>query len=329
MYSDFYGLSAKPFQLTADHRFFFDSKAHHRAMAYLRYGLTQGEGFIVVTGGIGTGKTMLVRNLFGELDQARFVAAQLVTTQLEAEDMVRTVAASFGLAHAGQTKAALLASLESFFKARQAEGKRVLLVVDEAQGLPVRSLEELRMLSNFEHGGRPLLQSFLLGQDELKRTLRHPHMEQFRQRIIAAYHLRPLDRQETEEYIAHRLARVGWNGDPAVDETAFDRVFEFSGGTPRKINTLFDRVLLFGYLEGLHGLDAAAVGAVIDELREELWPETSGDGPISPSPGTVDLDDRLASLEREMLTLRRILAKDHRLLNQALKRAAGQRQGKD
>jgi len=314
MYRDFYGFTAKPFQLTADHRFFFNSTAHNRAMAYLRYGLKQAEGFIVITGGIGTGKTMLARNLFGELDRARFVASQLVTTQLEADDLVRTVAASFGLAREGLPKGELLGHLERFFKERQAEGKRVLLVVDEAQGLPARSLDELRMLSNFEHEGAPLLQSFLLGQEELGRTLRRPDMEQFRQRIIAAFQLRPLDRQELERYIVYRLRKVGWKGDPEITPAAFDTIFDFSEGVPRKVNSLCDRLLLFGYLEGLRRMDAPEVSTVTEELRGEYWgaenPASTATHEVVRGPASGgELDERLDSLELEIAALKRVLAR--------------------
>ena len=226
MYDEYYGLSGKPFQLTPDHRFFFDSQGHHRALAYLRYGLEQGEGFIVITGGIGTGKTILVRALFDELDGRSIMAAQLVTTQVEPEDMLRMVCASFGLAHEGMNKATLLHNLEVIARTRFAEGRRILLVVDEAQNLPARSLEELRMLANFQVEGRSLFQSFLLGQEELRRTLQSPNMEQMRQRIIAAYHLEPLSSEETQAYIRFRLDRVGWSSDPELTSDVFVEVFE-------------------------------------------------------------------------------------------------------
>ena len=160
MYDEFYRLSGKPFQLTPDQRFFFASRVHHRAMAYLRYGLEQREGFIVITGPIGTGKTMLVRTLFSELNNREVMAAELVTTQVGPEDMLRMVCASFGLAHEGMNKATLLHNLEVIARTRFAEGKHILLVVDEAQNLPEQSLEELRMLANFQVDGRSLVQSF-------------------------------------------------------------------------------------------------------------------------------------------------------------------------
>ncbi|MCU0766271.1 MAG: XrtA-associated ATPase [Gammaproteobacteria bacterium] len=325
MYEGYYKLAGKPFQLIPDARFFFNSKSHKRAMAYLRYGLKQGEGFIVITGDIGTGKTMLVRNLFSELDRDEVVAAQLVTTQIEAEDLLRLVSAAFGLPHDDVSKATLLRNLEVFLRTRRAEGKRILLVVDEAQNLPKRSVEELRMLSNFQEDGRALLQSFLLGQIELNHTLQGEGMEQFRQRIIAGFELRPLDREETELYIKHRLERVGWAGDPEFTPAAFDRVFAATGGVPRRINTLCDRVLLFGSLEEKHRMDDEEIGLVSDEIANEVGrsgargaaraaaPLSGGQDPVG-----GDVRERLAQLESEVARLRRQVQRDSRLLRQAL-----------
>ncbi len=269
MYEKFYKLSAKPFQLSPDPRFFFGSQGHKRAMSYLRYGITQGEGFIIITGGVGTGKTTLVRALFEGLAKENVVAAQLVTTHLEAEDMLRMVAASFGLAHEGASKAAILKNLETFLQARAREGKRVLLVIDEAQNLPVSSLEELRMLSNFQVDGRALIQSFLLGQEEFKSTLHLPELEQLRQRVIAAYHLEPLGAEETREYIKHRLTLVGWQKNPAITAGAYTLIHQYTQGVPRRINTFCDRLLLFGYLEELSELSDKHIKEVIAELKQE------------------------------------------------------------
>lgn len=270
MYESFYGLQGRPFQLSPDPGFFFGSRNHRRAMSYLRYGLTQGEGFIVITGDVGTGKTTLVKTLFSDLSKENIVAAQLVTTQLEAEDLLKMAAASYGLAYEGLSKTTLLRNLEAFFIARAREGKRVLLVVDEAQNLPPASLEELRMLSNFQLAGRALLQSFLLGQNEFRKILQGEGIEQLRQRIIASYHLNPLDKDETKSYIYHRLQRVGWRDDPQFDDASFELIYQHTAGVPRKINTLCDRLLLFGYLEERHVIDVEVVQAVIDELNSEV-----------------------------------------------------------
>lgn len=269
MYESFYKLSTRPFQLSPDPRFFYGSPGHKRAMSYLRYGLTQGEGFIVITGDIGTGKTMLVNTLFDDLSKENVVAAQLVTTQLEAEDTLRMVAASFGLAHEGLDKATILKNLETFMTSRMRQGKRVLLLVDEAQNLPPRSLEELRMLSNFQLGGRVLFQSFLLGQAEFRNTLQAKGLEQLRQRVIAAYHLEALDEEQTRAYIEHRLRTAGWQDNPKFTEAAYSAIYKYSRGIPRRINTLCDRLLLFGALEELRDFDAAEIKTVVEELKNE------------------------------------------------------------
>ncbi|MDO9190267.1 MAG: XrtA-associated ATPase, partial [Sulfurimicrobium sp.] len=247
MYEQFYGLKAKPFQLKPDPNFFFGSKGHKRAMAYLEYGLSQGEGFIVITGEVGAGKTTLVRNLFRNLESEKIIAAQIVNTHLDSDDTLRMVASAFGLPYEDATKASLLTRLEQFLRACDRQGKRALLVVDEAQNLSPRTVEELRMLSNFQTDDKSLLQTFLLGQPEFRRTLLSDDMQQLRQRVIATYHLGPMDATETRSYIEHRLHTVGWHGDPSVSDEAFSAIYDYSGGIPRKINTLCDRLFLMGY----------------------------------------------------------------------------------
>lgn len=271
MYEAYYHLQAKPFQLTSDPRFFYSSKGHRRAMAYLVYGVHQGEGFIVITGEIGAGKTMLASALARKMASRNLVLAQVVSTSLEADDLVRMVAAAFGLPQ-DNSKAVLLNRIEQFLIACQRQGKRVLLLVDEAQNLPPRSVEELRMLSNFVCADKPLLQTFLLGQPEFRRTLQSPEMEQLRQRVIASCHLGPLDGAETEAYIVHRLQTVGWRDDPSFGRDTFDAIYQHSGGIPRKINILCDRLLLMGRLDEKHAFTVKEVTAVIGELQQEYTP---------------------------------------------------------
>ena len=308
MYISFYGFSAKPFQLSPDPRFFFGSSVHKRALAYLRYGLSQGEGFIVITGGIGTGKTTLVHSLFSELDKNNVIAAQLVTTQLEADDLLRMVVAAFGLPHKDLSKAVLIKHFEDFLKACARDGKRILLVVDEAQNLPERSLEELRMLSNFQVGDAPLLQSFLLGQEEFRTSLQAPGMEQLCQRVIASCHLNPLSEAETAEYIKHRLHVVGWQGDPEFTEDALAAIHHYTEGVPRRVNVFCDRLLLYGFLEELHTFTDSAVRTVGDEFDQEMYSSRySSTREIISSPlansNSSDFDERFSELERSVAAL--------------------------
>lgn len=324
MYEAFYHLRAKPFQLSPDPNFFYGSKGHKRAMSYLEYGLHQGEGFIVITGEVGAGKTTLVRHLFKKLQGENLVAAQLVSTQLDADDMLRMVAAAFGLPHEDNHKATLLKRLENFLINCQNLGKRALLIVDEAQNLSPRAVEELRMLSNFQSQEKSLLQSFLLGQPEFRFTMASEGMQQLRQRVTASYHLGPMDRQDTREYIEHRMRTVGWNHDPHFTEDAFAAIHEYATGIPRKINTVCDRLLLMGYLEELHQIDAAAVNEVVGEIKTEMavpYTEPTGINPVSfgaNSPvaqikqleldaNLAGLDKRLGQVERSVVTMLKLM----------------------
>jgi len=274
MYEAFYGLTGKPFQLNPDPAFYYASRGHKRAFAYLQYGLFQSEGFIVITGEVGAGKTTLVQSLLEQLDPRRVVAAQLVSTQLDADDLLRAVAAAFGLQIKSVEKAQLLLELETFLVALTAKSQRALLIVDEAQNLSQRAVEELRMLSNFQLGEHALLQSFLVGQPELRDTMRSPQMQQLRQRVLASYHLGPLDREDTKAYVEHRLKHVGWSGNPSFDQGAFDSIYVASHGIPRQINTVSDRLLLSGYLSEKRAFDANDVKTVVKEIQDELGVET-------------------------------------------------------
>ncbi len=272
MYESYYGLTSKPFQLNPDPNFYFGSKQHRRAQAYLEYGMHQNEGFIVITGEVGAGKTTIVRGLLEGLDAERVVAAQLVSTQLDADDTLRLVGSAFGLRTKDVAKSDVLMSLEAFLISMATKGKRCLLVVDEAQNLTARAVEELRMLSNFQYGNQALLQSFLIGQPEFRQILQSPNMMQFRQRVIAACHIGPLDVVETQAYIEHRLKLAGATTLPAISADAFEAIFKASSGIPRRINSVCDRLLLFGFLNQQKGFEAADV----EEVAREIFEETGG-----------------------------------------------------
>ncbi|MBD8676967.1 ExeA family protein [Sphingomonas sp. CFBP 13720] len=267
MYDDHYGLNGRPFQLTPDPAFWFDTATHRKAMAYLGYGLSQGEGFIVVTGEPGTGKTTLVGHLMATIDPVRLNVIHIVTTQIEADDLLRLVAAGLDVDHAGLTKAQLLAAIERGLHDVARSGRRTLLIIDEAQSLPVGSIEELRMLSNFQAGGYALLQIFLLGQPEFRQRLHgSDRLEQLRQRVIAMHHLDPMAPEEVGPYLTHRLGVVGWDGRPDFSVGALNALHRWSGGIPRRLNQLAGRVLLHGAIEGIDRFEARDVAQVVEDL---------------------------------------------------------------
>jgi len=273
MYEAFFGLSCKPFQINPDPNFYYASKQHRRAKAYLEYGVQRNEGFIVITGEIGAGKTTVVRGLLDSIDASKVVTANLVTTQLDAEDTLRMVASGFGVRAKELPKSDLLMALEAFLVNQTTQGKRCLLIVDEAQNLTPRAVEELRMLSNFQLGQQSLLQTFLVGQPEFRSILQSPDMQQLRQRVTATCHIGPLDPAETQGYIEHRLKCAGASPDrPHFDAAAFEAIHAASAGIPRRINLITDRLLLLGFLGNKDAFGLEEVNEVVSELDEEVAP---------------------------------------------------------
>ncbi|MGR8930577.1 MAG: XrtA/PEP-CTERM system-associated ATPase [Gammaproteobacteria bacterium] len=326
MYDGFYNLNQKPFQLTTDPDFFFQSSVHKRALAYMHYGLTQGEGFVLVTGSPGTGKTMLVKSLIKNLNKDKLLIGVMVTSHVGPEDTLRLIASTFGFQYLHNDKASLISSFEKFIVEKAREGRRLLLIVDEAQNLPKQSLEELRMFTNLDINGSSVFQVFLVGQAELKHTVYASDMEQLKQRIVSTYHLESLDVEETKEYILFRLQRAGWKGKPEFHTGIFAHIHKFSGGIPRKINTICDRLLLFGYLEELNVLDSDAVEKVILEVQDEMRFEDEGQQALSsqarPLHGIdgdeVTIEERLMKLERDVVDLQNSVSKEKALLRKAI-----------
>lgn len=270
MFDTFFGLTGRPFQLTPDPGFYFESLTHRKALSYLGYGLAQGEGFIVITGEVGAGKSTLVAHLMATVDPNLLTAAQIVTSKLGGEEVVHVVAQAFGLAVEGHDKASALGAIESFLHEEARAGRRCLLVVDESQNLSIEALEELRMFSNFQLGSHPLLQTLLLGQPEFRETLHnHPGLEQLRQRVIATHHLDAMEPGEIQPYIEHRLALVGWTNNPAFDPRVFAGLYDASGGVPRRINQIANRLLLLGAVEERRDIDMAMLDQVVDELKRD------------------------------------------------------------
>jgi len=270
MFEGFYNLRADPFRLTPDPHFAFGHPTYAKALAYMRYALESGEGFVLITGSPGTGKTTLIEDLLAKLEPEKVLTARLTSTQVEADDLLRLVGYSFGLDAEGADKATVLRRIERFLREHAQDGRRVLLIVDEAQGLDATALEELRLLANLQAGAHPLVQVFLLGQERLRDVVRESGMEQLHQRIIAACHLTALNAEQTQAYIEHRLRRAGWSDHPAISLGAYRLVFSVTQGIPRRINLVAGRLLLHGSVEQKHELGGEDVRLVVQELHEEL-----------------------------------------------------------
>lgn len=275
MYETTYKFTGSPFQLTPDTRFFYSSRGHSRAIAHLTFGLAQGEGFIIVTGEVGAGKTMLIERLLSQFNRDTYVVARINTTQVSGDDLFRLTAAGFGATELEVSKATLLLQFEAALRSHRLARRRCLLIVDEVQNLSLTALEELRMLSNITDGGQTLLQTILMGQPQFRPMLASPDLDQLRQRVLASYHLGPLTRAETRTYIEHRLTTVGWHDNPRWEDAAFAAVHAYTGGIPRRINRLCGRVLLYSALETAGTITTAMVLRTAEELAKDL------DGPLA------------------------------------------------
>src|SRR6185503_4912407 len=298
MYTSFYKLRAEPFLLTPDERFYFESSVHSQAMAHLTYGLKRGEGFIVITGDVGAGKTTLVKRLIATVDPTKVIAAHVVTTMLSGHDLLRMVASAFGLKDLPADKSGILLRLQEFFDITHRQGRRALLIVDEAQNLSESALEELRMLSNFQVQNAAPFQSFLVGQPQFRRIIASPDLEQLRQRVIASYHLGPLNSLESGNYVLHRLKQVGWNGDPSFPMSAIGAIHQHTGGIPRRINALGNRLMILGYLDELHSFSAEDVNRVASDLANENEPpEAPASTATASQAGAGDVDALIRRLD--------------------------------
>ncbi|MET0087429.1 MAG: AAA family ATPase [Sedimenticola sp.] len=273
MYEAFYGLTTEPFRLSPDSSFCYQHTSYKKAKSYMQYALHRGEGFVMITGRPGTGKTTLINDLTSDFGDESVVCASIVSTQLQADDLLRMVLFNFGLDVDTDHKSVLLQRLETFLTNLQHEGRRPLLIIDETQDLSGSALEELRLLTNLQQNNKPLLQIFLVGQEGLREMVLQPHLEQLHQRIIAACHLQPLNQETTGEYVKHRLSQANWQNDPAIDEEVYPLIFKFSMGIPRWINLICSRMLLHGMVEERHELVVDDIVGVIDGLiQEQLLP---------------------------------------------------------
>ena len=267
MYAKFFGLSQDPFSIAPDPRYLFMSERHREALAHLIYGLDSGGGFVLLSGEIGTGKTTVCR-CFLEQVPANCNVAYIFNPKLTALELLRSICDEFhiGLAPTAATAKDFIDPLNEFLLRSHAAGHSNVLIIDEAQNLSADVLEQLRLLTNLETSERKLLQIILIGQPELRQLLAQPELEQLAQRVIARFHLDALSVKETLDYIAHRLAVAGLQGDLPFDEKALARIHQLSRGVPRRINLLCGRVLLGGYASGSTRVTWQMVDKAADEV---------------------------------------------------------------
>ncbi len=277
MYQEFYNFTGKPFQLIPDLNCLFASRGHMQALSYFNYGLEQGEGFVTVTGEIGAGKTTLIQALLAELEDKQVIVRTMVAANLDSIGVLEMIASVFDLPHDNMSKVVLLKSIEALFLEYRAQGNNILLVVDEAQTLNADALEELRILSNLEDNGRAVMQVFLVGQAELRTTILSKEFEHLRQRIIASYHLDSLTEPETKDYIKYRLESVGWNNNPSISKEVYNELYRWSGGIPRRINLLCDRLFVYAYLEEKTKLTKRDIMIVVKDMNKELGGERTNE----------------------------------------------------
>jgi general secretion pathway protein A len=265
MYEQFYGLCEKPFSILPDASYLYISSGHRKALTMLRYSLASRQGFSVMTGEVGSGKTTLINQLLSELDED--VTVGLINfTQTDYEDMAEWIMMAYGLDYRGKSKAGLYDDFVKFLIAQYAAGKRTVLIVDEAQNMEVRGLENIRMLSNVNAQKDYLLHLILVGQPELRQLLRRPELRQLTQRVSVAYHLGSLSQSEANEYIRHRLTVAG--GDPEIFSLhAVQLIEEASQGTPRIINTICDMALVYGFAEQKQKIDVDIIKDVLEDRR--------------------------------------------------------------
>lgn len=265
MYEQFYGLIEKPFGVTPDPRFLFLSPQHREALAYLQYGLRERTGFVAIIGEVGTGKTTLLHALLNGLD-ASTKTAFVFNTALTAKGLFRMMAADFGIQSSARTKTELLLDTHQFLLRQYAQGVQCVLVIDEAQNLNYRLLEEIRMLSNLETDREKLLQIIMVGQPELADKLAMPRLRQLRQRINARYRIGPLNDQECAQYIAHRLRVAGLSRENPFTAETVSRIYHCTGGIPRLINMVCDRALVLGYARERRCIDGELIRETIAGL---------------------------------------------------------------
>jgi general secretion pathway protein A len=272
MYCSYYGFREKPFALTPNPRFLFLSKNHREAFAHLLYGIQNNAGFIELTGEVGSGKTTVLRTLLDQLDRETYRTALIFNPRLSALELLQNINREYNISCNDLNNAKLINSLNEFLLRENAAGRTVVLVIDEAQNLDPAVLEQIRLISNLETEKDKLIQILLVGQPELEQMLRKPEMRQLSQRITVHYHLKPLDYSDTVAYINHRLDVAGEKKRVVFSRGATRRIFRYSGGLPRLINSACDRALLAGYMKNSFVITSRMAATAIADVRRETGP---------------------------------------------------------
>lgn len=271
MYLEFYGLKEFPFRLTPDSDFLFMSSAHARAKAYMDYTVWNREGFVVITGEIGSGKTTLIQKLLSELDEEQVLVAKVFQTQLDEVEFLQAVLVEFGLNPFNAKKVELIDMLNTFMVDNFAKGRQIVLVVDDAHNLGVKVLEEIRMLSGLETQKEKILHVILVGQPQLSDLLDAPELEQLLQRVRLRFHIKALSEQDMSDYVTHRLKVAGAQRLDIFRSESMPILFKYSGGIPRLVNTLCDTALVCAYADNLEAVTAEVMQAAVDELQWEPY----------------------------------------------------------
>jgi general secretion pathway protein A len=269
MYLEYYRLTEKPFNVTSDPNFLYMSRRHREALTHLAYGIKERKGFLEITGEIGTGKTTLCRALLGKIGLLTKVAF-VFNPNLSEVQLLQTIVEDYGIEVKKKTKIELFNALNAFLIGQLKHGNNVILILDEAQNLSTKALEHVRMLSNLETEKEKLFQIILVGQPELRNKLNSPNLKQLRQRIGVRYHILPLDRDEVEAYIKHRLHVAGSDGSAKFTRNAIGKIYEYSSGIPRLINIVCDKALLLGFVLETRDIDSKIIERSVEEIEGKV-----------------------------------------------------------
>jgi general secretion pathway protein A len=306
MYESFYGLREKPFKILPDPGYLYMSQGHENAYVHLEYGIRENKGFVVITGEIGSGKTTLINYLLKKIDQ-NIQVGLINTTQLNPLQFIRILCQDFELEVDGLDKAEMIVRFYDFLIRKYREGRRVMLIIDEAQNLPSRTMEELRMLSNLQSEKHHLLHIVMVGQPELRKKLQRPELQQFAQRVSVYYHLGGLRPEEVVEYLRHRIGVAGGEAQDVFDRGAVKAIASLSRGIPRIINVICDMSMVYGFADGIERIGANTVASAVKEqgLDGGLLRGRGEDGKneITSSKSSQDVATGIKAIQKHLILL--------------------------